>query len=113
MKKEQSLQNFFDETLTEMLMQSPAVKNLHPLLQKVMMKNLKSGNQQMKQQVLKILLTESHEYVELAAKFKEKYGSDPESYIRKIETMASKIIAEENEKGERAAAETKIKTISS
>lgn len=103
-----SIQNFFDDTIVEMLAASPAVKNLHPLLRKLLEKNLTSGSQKMRQKVLKVLLGEMHEYTSVAAKLQKKYGMDPEDYIRMLKKMVSKDVREADEKKEKHNADILI-----
>lgn len=99
------VQKFFDEMLAEMVEHSPAVQNLHPLLRNLLLQTVRGSDGKARQRVLKSLLKESRDYVELANRLQKQYGINPEEYIKKLEMWVKKDIAAETEKSERAGAE--------
>ena len=100
------LENFFDEMIGEMFQFSPAVKNLHPLLRDALLRTIKKGDLEKRKNILKSLMTESHQYMEITASLQKKYGFNPEDYIKKLELWVTKDVAESTERAEVAQAES-------
>jgi uncharacterized protein YutE (UPF0331/DUF86 family) len=89
-----------------MVAMSPAVANLNPLLKKLLLAKVENGDMATKQRVLRSLLKENHGYLDLAATFQKKFGSDPAGYVKTLEAWVEKDIRTSREADEHAAAQS-------
>ena len=109
--QQQQLQEFFDTLLMDMAENSPAIADLHPLLKNAFFSTLKKGDLAAKQAILKTLLSESHQYVEVAQQLQKKYGLNPEEYIKKLEGWLDQSIAQGHESQDQDHAENLLNTL--
>jgi uncharacterized protein YutE (UPF0331/DUF86 family) len=101
-----NLEQFFETVLREMVAMSPAVANLNPLLKKLLLAKVEKGDMATKQRVLRSLLKENHGYLDLAAAFQKKFGSDPAGYVKTLEAWVEKDIRTTKEADEHNAAQS-------
>lgn len=111
-----NLEQFFETVLREMVAMSPAVANLNPLLKKLLLAKVEKGDMATKQRVLRSLLKENHGYLDLAAAFQKKFGSDPVGYVKTLEAWVEKDIrstrAQQSQQTDSAQAESLLDTSS-